>query len=187
MGIKNEGLVQKLISLDATASLQEVVNTCGSCEAARKATSAIRASSSQLHVVSTYMKQKGGGKNNFSTPPPKPASPCQCCARNHHSSEVCPALENNCKNCSGRGPWDRTPKCPANAAQCRVCNRVGHYDKYCKAKGNDSTQDGSSSDKATPSSGKSKVVKKSSCCRVETFGKSPKPVCVLLTYGDVTS
>ncbi|XP_068227911.1 uncharacterized protein [Palaemon carinicauda] len=100
---------------------------------------------------------------------------------------VCPALKSSCKNCGRRGHWDRTPKCPANAAQCRVCNHVGHYDKYCKTKGNDSTQGGSSSDKATPSSGKSKVVKKSSCRRVETFGKSPKHVCVLLTYGDVTS
>ncbi|XP_068224072.1 uncharacterized protein [Palaemon carinicauda] len=188
MGIRDGELVQKLISLDATASLQEVVNTCRSYEVARKATSAIRAPTSQLRVVSTYKKQKGGGKNHSSTPPPKPANPCQCCARNHHSSEVCPALESNCKNCGRRGHWDRTPKCPANAAQCRVCNRVGHYDKYCKTKRNDSSQGGSSSDKATPSSGKSKVVKKSSCRRVETtFGKSPKPVCVLLTYGDVTS
>ncbi|XP_068235531.1 uncharacterized protein [Palaemon carinicauda] len=187
MGIRDGELVQKLISLDATASLQEVVNTCRSYEAARKATSAIRAPTSQLRVVSTYKKQKGGGKNHSSTPPPKPATPCQCCARTHHSSEVCPALESSCKNCGRRGHWDRTPKCPANAAQCRVCNRVGHYDKYCKTKRNDSTQGGSSSDKTTPSSGKSKVVKKSSCRRVETFGKSPKPVCVLLTYGDVTS
>ncbi|XP_068222164.1 uncharacterized protein [Palaemon carinicauda] len=187
MGIRDGELVQKLISLEATASLQEVVNTCRSYEAARKATSAIRAPTSQLRVVSTYKKQKGGGKNHSSTPPPKPANPCQCCARTHHSSEICPALESSCKNCGRRGHWDRTPKCPANAAQCRVCNRVGHYDKYCKTKRNDSTQGGSSSDKATPSSGKSKVLKKSSCRRVETFGKSPKPVSVLLTYGDVTS
>ncbi|XP_068246738.1 uncharacterized protein [Palaemon carinicauda] len=65
--------------------------------------------------------------------------------------------------------------------------RLKHIAEEVDTKRNDSTQGGSSSDKATPSSGKSKVVKKSSCRRVETFGKSPKPVCVLLTYGDVTS
>ncbi|XP_068246810.1 uncharacterized protein [Palaemon carinicauda] len=148
IGIRDGELVQKLISLDATASLQEVVNTCHSYEAARSATSAIRAPTSQL---------------------------------------LCPALESSCKNCGRRGHWDRTPKCPANAEQSLVCNHVGLYDKYYKTKRNDSTQGASSSDKATQSSGKSKVVKKSSCRRVKIFGKSPKPVGFLLAYGDVTS
>ena len=41
MGVRDEELVQKLISLDTTASLQDVINTCRSYEATRKAISAI--------------------------------------------------------------------------------------------------------------------------------------------------
>jgi len=189
MGVRDEELIQKLISLDTTASLQDVVNTCRSYEATRKATSAIRAPPSQLCATSTYKKQKGQGKAATSNPPSKPAVPCQCCARQHTSSDKCPAADSTCNNCGRRGHWSRTRNCPAITAQCRFCGRMGHYDQYCKTKNKAAMQGGSPSDSATPlSSRKSQATRKSACRRVgSSTCQTPHPICVLLSHGDVTS
>ncbi|XP_064122404.1 uncharacterized protein LOC135226620 [Macrobrachium nipponense] len=99
MGIKDEELMQKLFSLKATASLQEVVNTCCSYEAARKATSAIRSPPSKLSAISSYKKQKGHAKTYASAPASKSVVPCESCAHTHSSSDKCPAADSNCTNC----------------------------------------------------------------------------------------
>ena len=115
MGLRDEELIQKLISLNAKASLQEFVDTCRSYEAAKKATSAIRATPFKLCATSTYKKQKGREKKAASSPSSKLVVPCENCARKHSSSDKCPATDSNCKNCGRRGHWARMPKCPANS------------------------------------------------------------------------
>ena len=75
MGVRDEKFVQKLISLDTTVLLQDVVNTCRSYEATRKATAAIHAPPSQLCVTSTYKNQKEHKKTAAVTPPSASAVP----------------------------------------------------------------------------------------------------------------
>ena len=183
MGVRDEELVQKLISLDTTASLQDVVNTCRSYEATRKATSAIRAPPSQLCATSTYKKQKGHKKTAAVTPSSKPVVLCQCCARPHGPSDKCPAAESSCNNCGRRGHYSRTQKCPAVTVQCQSCSRMGHYEKFCNLKNR--AQRSHHSDSTTLPSQKGK---KSSCCRVgSTACQTSQPICVLLSYEGVTS
>ena len=58
MGVRDQELVQRLISLDTAASLQEFVTCCRSFEAARTTASAIHASPSQLRIISSYKKNQ---------------------------------------------------------------------------------------------------------------------------------
>jgi len=58
MGVKNEELVQHLISMHADASLQEMVTCCRSFEATKDAASAIHSSPSQLCAVSSYKRKQ---------------------------------------------------------------------------------------------------------------------------------
>ena len=183
MGVRDEELVQKLISLDATASLQDVVNTCRSYEATRTAASAIRAPPSQLCATSTYKKQKGHKKTVASPQPSKPAAPCQFCARQHSSTDKCPATESNCRNCGHRGHFARTVKCPATTSQCQFCSRMGHYEKQCNMKNKAKT--GPTSNATTQSLRKGKT---SSCRRLGSVSsQTPKPVCISISHGDTVS
>ena len=188
MGVRDEELVQKLISLDTTASLQDVVNTCRSYEAARKATSDIRSPGPRMYATSTYKKQKGYEKAAASISSSKPPDPCQSCARLHASSAKCPAVDSTCKNCGRKGHWARTQKCPAATAQCRACSRIGHFDKCCRSGGKAATQRSSPNDNTTTASHKPQTQKKPSCRRV---GPSPtetsQPVCISLSHGSTTS
>ncbi|KAG0697957.1 hypothetical protein GWK47_026177 [Chionoecetes opilio] len=56
MGVRDEELIQRLISLDTGASLLDVVTCCRSLEATCKTASAIHSSPSQLRAMSTYKK-----------------------------------------------------------------------------------------------------------------------------------
>ncbi|KAG0715833.1 hypothetical protein GWK47_011033 [Chionoecetes opilio] len=72
MGVRDEELIQRLISLDTGASLQDVVTCCRSYEATRHTASAIYSSPSQLRVTSTFKK----GRRHDKTPhsPQQPSS-----------------------------------------------------------------------------------------------------------------
>ncbi|KAG0724288.1 hypothetical protein GWK47_040884 [Chionoecetes opilio] len=72
MGVRDEELIQRLISLDTGASLQDVVTCCRSFEATRHTASAIYSSPSQLRAMSTYKK----GRRHDKTPhsPQQPPS-----------------------------------------------------------------------------------------------------------------
>ncbi|KAG0709958.1 hypothetical protein GWK47_023771 [Chionoecetes opilio] len=71
MGVRDEELIQRLISLDTGASLQEVV-TVRSLEATRQTASAIYSSPKQLRVMSTYKKRQAHDKTPHS--PQQPTS-----------------------------------------------------------------------------------------------------------------
>lgn len=141
MGIREEELVQCLISMDTGAPLQDVVTCCRSYEAARNTASAIQSSPSQLCAISAYKKGKRRDKAASSLqqapsgqrgkPPAVEATqPCQCCSHRHVPG-LCHAADGTCNNCRRKGHWARTAKCPAKEAQCRACKKTGHYDKCC--------------------------------------------------------
>lgn len=191
MGIKDEELVQRLLSMDTGAPLKDVVTFCRSYEAARDTASAIQSSPSQLCAVSAYKKGKRRDKAASSPrqassgqrgkPPTSEAThSCQCCSRQHEPGQ-CPAADGTCNNCGRKGHWARTAKCPAKDVQCRACKKEGHYDKYCRGKKTARAQDSSHS-----------PAQKSSSCRRVTHGlpaadTTPKPVCIHLTQGGSTS
>ncbi|XP_066940974.1 uncharacterized protein [Macrobrachium rosenbergii] len=192
MGIQDAELVQKIISLDTASSLQDVVMTCRSYEAAKNATSAIRAPPNQLRAVSAYKKCKKKRASEATLPSKPiltPATLCQSCARQHGPSD-CPAANSTCKSCACLGHWSRTIKCRVSKAQCRLCHRIGHFDKCCREKKNH--QDGSPSNSAARSnSGKTQDARQNSCRRLgypsSTAPKTPQPICVLLSCGDINS
>ena len=188
MGVRDQELVQRLISLDTTASLQEFVTCCRSFEAARTTASAIHASPSQLRIVSTYKKdqrrRKMASSQQSTATQDTSNSSCQYCNRKHGQGK-CPATDSTCTNCGRKGHWARTPKCPAKNVQCRNCNKTGHYDRCCKGTRKEKNQvDSSGSDGAPPSQKKN-----GTCFQVSTgsTNNSPQPLSVYLLYNGKTS
>lgn len=191
MGIRDEELVQRLLSLDTGAPLQDLVTLCRSYEAARNTASAIQSSPSQLCAISAYKKGKRHDKA-ASSPQQTPSGQrgkhpvaettltCQSCTRRHAPSQ-CPATDSTCNNCGRKGHWAKTAKCPAKETQCRVCKKTGHYDKCCRSNKTSHNQDSSNSS----------AQKKSSCRRVAhgpaSNATTPDPVCIYLTHGGSTS
>ncbi|XP_064083050.1 uncharacterized protein LOC135199066 [Macrobrachium nipponense] len=189
MGIRDADLVQKLIALDVNSSLQDFITTCRSYEAAKTATSAIRAPTNQLCAVSAYKRsKKSSGKHPPSPKPSNPATWCQYCAH-QHDQDKCPAANSTCKSCDRVGHWSRTMKCPASKVQCCLCHRIGHFDKCCRENKKNLRQDRSSSNSGASSVNKSQD-SRTRCRRLglpRTISKTPKPICVLLSFGDVKS
>ena len=191
MGVREEELVHRLISLDTDASLQDVVTCCRSFETTQTAAFANHSSPSQLCVLSSY-KDKCHDKTTHS---PQQASsahrektsdgnstsayPCQFCAQRHGSGK-CTAADGTCHNCGGKGHWAKTDKCPAKKAICRFCKNAGHYDKHCQSK-------------RTDNDGAFFHPKRNfNNCRcvndsLSSNSEIPKPVCVHLVYGENTS
>ncbi|KAK3893075.1 hypothetical protein Pcinc_003068 [Petrolisthes cinctipes] len=84
MGIKDAELVQKLISMDPSSSLNDVVTACHAHEAARRTTTAISAPNQLVQAVSTYKNQKKKNQGHIKDPPNKespalPAAACHSC------------------------------------------------------------------------------------------------------------
>jgi len=189
MGIRDDELIQRLISLDDKCSLQEMVTACRSYEAARCATSAIRAQPTQVRALTHHQKnkkQKSLAKQSFQQPTSSRAAElCQCCAR-HHEAGDCPAAHVTCRNCGRQGHFSSTVKCPASKAQCRLCSRIGHFDSCCKKDSRQHHKRGTNvPDGASSPSGQNKT-KKLSCRRVTSPCSSPvmpKHVSVLVTHG----
>ncbi len=184
MGVRDKELVQTLTSLSPQSSLQEMVTTCRSFEAARTATAAISTPPDHVRAVSTYKKSKTGqGHEKIPKAPQQSTVSCQNCARTHRTGE-CPATEATCNGCGRQGHWSHTVKCPANRTQCRLCSRFGHFDKVCKTR---NWEDPPSATDATPEPEDSAH----SCRRVEscpssTF-KTPQSVCVTVTHAGRTA
>ncbi|KAK8372371.1 hypothetical protein O3P69_020950 [Scylla paramamosain] len=165
MGVRDDELIQRLISLDDKCSLQEMVTACRSYEAARCATSDIRAQPTQVRALTPHQKSKK--QKNLDKQPPqqstaKTAELCQCCAR-YHETGACPAAQVTCRNCGRQGNFASTVKCPASKAQCRLCSRIGHFDSCCKKVSRQNHKRGSTDGAPTPSQQKSKQL---SCRRV---------------------
>ncbi|KAK3889967.1 hypothetical protein Pcinc_006119 [Petrolisthes cinctipes] len=113
MGIRDAELVLKLISMDSSSSLNDVVTACHAHEAARRTTTAISAPNQHVQAVSTYKNQKKKNQGHIKDPPNKespalPAAACHSCAR-HHEPRQCPAFKSTCNCCGRLGHRSLTP------------------------------------------------------------------------------
>ncbi|ROT64570.1 hypothetical protein C7M84_017476 [Penaeus vannamei] len=139
MGVREEELVQRLVSLDSQASLDDFVTCCRTFESSRAAASAIVAAPSQLNILSSYKRNQRRQKMTAMTkhtpqrcqsPPLTKDSPASCrsCTRQHAVGH-CPAKDSTCPNCGYKGHWHRTPRCPAKDSECTTCHKQGHFAK----------------------------------------------------------
>lgn len=161
MGIREEELVQRLVSLDSHTSLDDFVTCCRTFESSRAAASAISAAPSQLNVVSTYKRNQRRQKTPATTTPQRQQSPistdvpstafCRSCTR-QHAKDNCPARDNTCSNCGYKGHWPRTPRCPAMDSDCNACHKKGHFARCCHSSGKTSTTLLNSSGPSSPPS-----------------------------------
>lgn len=184
MGIRDEELIQRLISLDGSAPLQDVVNLCRPYEATQTTASAIHASPWQMCAVSSYKQQKRWKRAQTTATPGlkgNPASqqssgqPCVSCGCKHSPSK-CPASEATCSNCGYKGYWAKKQKCPTKSVQCRYCRKMGHYDKCCRSKMNAAT----ALPPFTPATRTVKACLSTSDVTL-TDASSPRPVCIQLS------
>ena len=135
-GVNDEELVTKIVSMDPTSTLADVITVCRAHEAARSATSALRAPSS-LFTVSTYKQSKKSAHKPGAAPrPPSPTSKapvsCGSCGRQQHGPKGCPAADATCHGCGKIGHYALMPKCTARQSTCTACNRLGHLAKVCR-------------------------------------------------------
>ncbi|ROT64572.1 hypothetical protein C7M84_017478 [Penaeus vannamei] len=129
MGVREEELVQRLVSLDSQASLDDFVTCCRTFESSRAAASAIVAAPSQLNILSSYKRNQRRQKMTATTKhtpqrcqsPPLtkdlPAS-CRSCTRQHagHFAKCCKSTRKTSTNQTRRArrvSTGRTPK-PVN-------------------------------------------------------------------------
>ncbi|KAK7070115.1 hypothetical protein SK128_006774, partial [Halocaridina rubra] len=146
MGVRDQDLVQHLISLNAPTTLNIFVTCCRSFKAARTTASVIHALPNQLRAVSAYKNEQRWQKTASSqqTPPTQSSSSfsCQSCDCQHGPGR-CSAADGTYTNCGHKGYWTRTSKCPAKGVQCHNCNKTGHGGRCCrkKVKGQGSSSD----------------------------------------------
>lgn len=182
MGLRDEELVEDLISIIPTKTLDEVVAQCYAHEAARHTATAISSNSQTVRATSKYKKEKAQVKSK-----PPPTGACHHCNKAHDKGN-CPATNATCRNCGRKGHWPRTPRCPAAEAKCNSCGKVGHYDRCCRAK-QDKQYNGTSAkgghkpgDKGKTTSGNA-----TSARRVHTGSRAPletsPPVVVTVSHG----
>jgi len=132
MGVRDEKLIQKLISMDASSTLQDAVTECCAYEAAKSTTSALR-DPAAVRAVSQYRKGKKVAsmtKASSHTAAPSHKAPCSSCGK-QHALQACPATNIVYRGCGRKGHWSHTTKCPASTAMCASCNRYGHFTKLC--------------------------------------------------------
>lgn len=134
-GVQDEEVVQRIIALDAAATLADVVTLCRSYEATRTAASALRAPPG-VRAVSQYRKdKKTDHRTKADARPAVPTlqSSCSNCGKQQHGPKGCPATEAVCHGCGKTGHWSHMEKCPAKTVQCNACSRYGHFEKLCKS------------------------------------------------------
>ncbi|KAK4322661.1 hypothetical protein Pmani_006562 [Petrolisthes manimaculis] len=183
MGVREEELIQKLISLDSHSSLDDMVTVCQSYEAARRTTSAIRAPPEQVRAISTYVKNKKGRGSNqsFNSTSSKCSVNTVCeCRTGQHPPQQCPAAQSMCNNCGEQGHRAYTRKCPAVDKECRHCHMIRHFDKCCKKKKKGQTSQQETGKEVPQKKGK----QKSQCRRLHNVQKTPQTICVQICYGD---
>ena len=131
MGVSDQELIQELIGIIPTQSLDEVVQNCYAYEAAKHTATAITSPSKSACTVSKYKKDKKAKQRSQELlTPPKGA--CNRCGGSHDKGH-CPAANATCSNCGRKGHLPRTQRCPAHNATCNKCGRLGHYDRCCRS------------------------------------------------------
>lgn len=131
MGVSDQELIQELIGIIPTNSLDKVVQHCYAYEAAKRTATAITCPSKSASAVSKYKKDKNARQRSQGSSTPS-ASACDCC-RSPHDKGQCPAANTTCNNCGRKGHLPRTQRCPADSATFRNCGKLGHYDQFCRS------------------------------------------------------
>lgn len=131
MGVRDQDLVQELISIIPTKSLHQVVQHCYACEAARHTATIITSSSKTVCSVSKYKKEKKHKQHNAGTSTPISGT-CQNCGKSHDKGQ-CPANDVTCESFGRKGHFPKTPRCPAKNVTCHSCTKVGHFDRWCRS------------------------------------------------------
>lgn len=126
-GVQNKELVQKIIGLNASSSLTDVVTLCRSYEAARSAASSCATSGTRsLPVQQT--KAEARSVAFLST------SSCGDCDKLPYGFKGYPATEASCRGCGETGHWSHTERCSGrNDAQCNACGCYGYFEKLSKS------------------------------------------------------
>ncbi|XP_045112533.1 uncharacterized protein LOC123505380 [Portunus trituberculatus] len=131
MGVIDQELVQELIGIIPTHSLDKVVQHCYAFEAARRTANAITSPAQALCAVSRYKKDKKA-RQHASAPTQPLSDACDSCGRPHAKGECSAALV-ICSNCGIKGHRVRMPRCPAINATCKCCGKQGHFDRCCRS------------------------------------------------------
>lgn len=131
MGVIDQELVQELIGIIPTHSLDKVVQHCYAFEAARRTANAITSPAQALCAVSRYKKDKKA-RQHASAPTQPLSDACDSCGRPHAKGECSAALV-ICSNCGKKGHRVRMPRCPAINATCKCCGKQGHFDRCCRS------------------------------------------------------
>lgn len=113
MGVMENELVHKLLTISPVKSLDDVLQECSTFEATCTTTSAITAPDA-VRAMSTYKEKNDVRKTN-------------ACGRLHEQQQ-CPAKESECRDCGKNERWPETIRFPAKGATCRHCSQIGHYD-----------------------------------------------------------
>ncbi|ROT85619.1 hypothetical protein C7M84_010242 [Penaeus vannamei] len=120
--VRDEETKQRLLELKADASLDEVLTTCRSREAATSTTQELRPLQPVTRAVSAYKKKKkqaarGHGQDSS--------------AHADRSRSSAPSQALKCSGCGSR-PHEKN-KCPAVSVICHFCGKTGHFAKYCRS------------------------------------------------------
>ena len=115
MGVSDQELVQKLIDVVPTHTLDQVVQHCYAYEAARRKASAITSPSTAARAVSSYMKgKKAKQRNSFSsstTSQSPDTSSCDYCDHSHAKGQ-CKAADNIIVTAAGQDTASRLSGAP---------------------------------------------------------------------------
>ena len=192
MGVQDSELVQRLITIAPSSSLDDVVQECYTHEATRNTASAITSPSTSCCATSQYKKTKN---QSYKTKVKPPDPPCNSCSW-AHSDKQCPASESVCRDCGKRGHWSKMARCPVRNAICRICGQEDHYDQCCaptkskfKPKGKQPQANSGSTQHhgnvgSTPGQRNKFIKRVSSASRTKT--ESPQQTRVTITHGNVS-
>ena len=105
MGIEDNELRQKLLTINPFPDVKTVVDICRSSEYAKKDSSTLE--SSKVSKVTSYQKQKRenvkekmDNSSNFTK-----SESCFHCNRKWHPRKYCPAIDSICNKCNKKGHW----------------------------------------------------------------------------------
>lgn len=179
MGVTDQELIQELIGIIPTQSLDQVVQHCYAYEAAKHTATAITSNPKSACAVSQYKKNKTATQRSQRSATPT-TSACNSCDRSHDKGS-CRAANTTCGNCGKKGHFPRTQRCPARNATCSNCGKSGHYARYCR-----STKATGKGGEASPSESAARDSKGSGARRITSTTRAPSetspPVVVSVTH-----
>ncbi|KAK3890242.1 hypothetical protein Pcinc_005776 [Petrolisthes cinctipes] len=134
MGVSDQDLVQDLITITPTQSLDTVVQRCYAHEAARHTATAITSTEKSTRAASRYKKEKKE-KRQQQCKSPTPSTAHKACINcgTHHAKDSCPAAHQMCTSCGRQGHRPRTVRCPATGATCDACGKMHHFKNHCRS------------------------------------------------------